>query len=167
MIDDSVSTTIDFTATLYSDDPKITERIDCNSVTVERPDRLEDMHIAYGSDLKVVQRIDTLKDSQGNEVADECYPEYEIEYLSLHTYLKLSRRADRIVLRTPSVKQQSLISYDTPEEATLVIKDKESGKTLFRQSFHVCITQPVCKNLQIVHTDVYNIYGNIFENMRI
>ena len=52
-LDDSVYTVINFKATLYSDDPAIATTAVCNSVTLQRPDRLEDMQIAYGSGSRV------------------------------------------------------------------------------------------------------------------
>ena len=124
--DSSIVATIDFEATIYSDDPNIATRIECNSVSVLRPNQLEDMQIAYGSDLRVIQKIDSLKDLNGDEVADECQTIYEIEYLPLHTYLRLNPTQTRIVLKSPTFRQESLISYNTPEEATLVIKNKNS-----------------------------------------
>ena len=125
-MDDTVTTTINFLATLYSDDPSIASRMNCDSITVLRPNDLEDMQIAYGSDSVALQKIASLKDSDGKEVTGACKPEYEIEFIPLHTYLKLSPSQTSIVLESPSVKQESLISYNTPEEATLIIRDKST-----------------------------------------
>ena len=125
------------------------------------------MQIAYGSLMRVIQKLDSLKYLAGSEVSDSCDPVYELEFLPLHTYLRLRTTNPRIILKSPNVKQESLVSYNTPEEATLFIKDGNSELTLFSLSFLVTITPAVCKDLQIVHTDTYNIDGSVFEDMEI
>ena len=129
------------------------DHILCGGLRVREPEQISSMEIDFGGRKGVNQRIPFLYDIDGNRIGTECKLGIELEFDSTLKYLKINAKKTWLNLRSPNTKHGDQIDFNKPVPAVLIFKDTGSNIELFRLTFDVTITDPICENLSIRHDE--------------
>ena len=97
------------------------------------------MWVKFDSEDRIKQDIPVLKDIEGNLVGDECQFAYTM--LSVTNVAMWVNDENKIVLMSKNSDFENTGDFDIPLPATLVIKNGETNKELFRLSFYVTVSK--------------------------